>query len=200
MTNPNIVNRSRSSIASLLVLVVLAAGLATATATSASASPSLAATQQNEWHTEEDNPTLHPSPWSDGNWRFGGDTDHGNGPPIYYQGRSNFAYLDRDFNPANHWAEWDMGHHDGRQEIQMFIPKSQANAQIRYRILVGSRMRRTSVIRQAEILDGWHSISTVDADGSRMAFGIHAYGGTATNSATRITTPVYQNLRNWIRT
>ncbi len=33
--------------------------------------------------------------------------------------------------------------------------------------------------------------------GERTAFGIHAYGGATTNSATRITTPVHQNLTNW---
>lgn len=33
--------------------------------------------------------------------------------------------------------------------------------------------------------------------GERTAFGIHAYGGATTNSATRITTPVYQNMTNW---
>jgi V8-like Glu-specific endopeptidase len=33
--------------------------------------------------------------------------------------------------------------------------------------------------------------------GQRTAFGIHAYGGAANNSATRITTPVFQNLTNW---
>ncbi len=34
-------------------------------------------------------------------------------------------------------------------------------------------------------------------DGQRIAFGIHAYGGAINNSATRITTPVFQNLTNW---
>ena len=34
-------------------------------------------------------------------------------------------------------------------------------------------------------------------DGVRTAFGIHAYGGPTNNSATRITTPVFQNLTNW---
>ena len=33
--------------------------------------------------------------------------------------------------------------------------------------------------------------------GKRTAFGVHAYGGARTNSATRITTPVFQNLTNW---
>jgi len=33
--------------------------------------------------------------------------------------------------------------------------------------------------------------------GNRTAFGIHAYGGASNNSATRITTPVFQNLTNW---
>ncbi len=33
--------------------------------------------------------------------------------------------------------------------------------------------------------------------GKRTAFGVHAYGGATSNSATRITTPVYQNLTNW---
>ena len=33
--------------------------------------------------------------------------------------------------------------------------------------------------------------------GKRTAFGIHAYGGASTNSATRITTPVFQNMTNW---
>ena len=33
--------------------------------------------------------------------------------------------------------------------------------------------------------------------GKRTAFGIHAYGGAVNNSATRITTPVFQNLTNW---
>lgn len=37
------------------------------------------------------------------------------------------------------------------------------------------------------------------ASGKRTAFGIHAYGGSTSNSATRITTPVYQNLTNWNR-
>ncbi|UWQ32464.1 S8 family serine peptidase [Leisingera sp. M527] len=37
-------------------------------------------------------------------------------------------------------------------------------------------------------------------DGERTAFGIHAYGGATTNSATRITTPVHQNFIHWLST
>jgi V8-like Glu-specific endopeptidase len=33
-------------------------------------------------------------------------------------------------------------------------------------------------------------------DGKRYAVAVHAYGG-VTNSGTRISTPVFQNLRNW---
>ena len=175
MTSPNPVNRNRRSVSAFLVLLVLAAGLATAAATPAGASANLAAAQHNEWHTEVDDPTLHPSPLSGGNWRFGGSTDHGNGPAIYYEGQSNFTYLDHDFNPANHWAEWDMGHHYGTQEIQLFIPKLQANAQIRYRILDGSTWRWTTpVIRQIKILNGWHSIGNhFDSNGRRIRIQVH---------------------------
>ena len=41
------------------------------------------------------------------------------------------------------------------------------------------------------------AVYRIDSNGNRTAFGIHAYGGATTNSATRITTPVYQNLLNW---
>ena len=34
-------------------------------------------------------------------------------------------------------------------------------------------------------------------NGQRYAFGIHAYGGATTNSATRIVTPVYNNMVAW---
>jgi glutamyl endopeptidase len=34
-------------------------------------------------------------------------------------------------------------------------------------------------------------------NGNRFAVAVHAYGGAATNSGTRITTPVYNNLSNW---
>jgi glutamyl endopeptidase len=34
-------------------------------------------------------------------------------------------------------------------------------------------------------------------NGNRFAVAVHAYGGSATNSGTRITTPVYNNLLNW---
>lgn len=34
-------------------------------------------------------------------------------------------------------------------------------------------------------------------DGRRIAAGIHAYGGPVTNSATRISPPVYENLSSW---
>jgi glutamyl endopeptidase len=34
-------------------------------------------------------------------------------------------------------------------------------------------------------------------DNKRIAVAVHAYGGPVTNSGTRITTPVYQNLTNW---
>lgn len=34
-------------------------------------------------------------------------------------------------------------------------------------------------------------------DGKRIGIGVHAYGGPVTNSATRISLPVFQNLRNW---
>ena len=43
------------------------------------------------------------------------------------------------------------------------------------------------------------AVYRIERDGNRTAFGIHAYGGATTNSATRITTPVYQNLQNWMR-
>ena len=39
----------------------------------------------------------------------------------------------------------------------------------------------------------------IGSDGNRTAFGIHAYGGARNNSATRITTPVFQNLSNWLQ-
>ena len=42
------------------------------------------------------------------------------------------------------------------------------------------------------------AVYRIDSDGNRTAFGIHAYGGASTNSATRISTPVYQNLSNWL--
>lgn len=38
------------------------------------------------------------------------------------------------------------------------------------------------------------------ANGRRTAIGIHAYGGTRVNSATRITRPVFDNLTTWIAT
>jgi len=34
-------------------------------------------------------------------------------------------------------------------------------------------------------------------DGKRIAVAVHAYGGPVTNSGTRISAPVYQNLTNW---
>jgi V8-like Glu-specific endopeptidase len=34
-------------------------------------------------------------------------------------------------------------------------------------------------------------------DGKRIAIAVHAYGGGVTNSGTRITRPVYDNLANW---
>jgi V8-like Glu-specific endopeptidase len=34
-------------------------------------------------------------------------------------------------------------------------------------------------------------------NGGRYAMAVHAYGGATTNSGTRITTPVYQNMVNW---
>jgi V8-like Glu-specific endopeptidase len=34
-------------------------------------------------------------------------------------------------------------------------------------------------------------------NGSRYGFAIHAYGGATTNSGTRITTPVFNNLVAW---
>lgn len=34
-------------------------------------------------------------------------------------------------------------------------------------------------------------------DGKRYAVAVHAYGGSVTNSGTRISTPVFNNLRNW---
>lgn len=34
-------------------------------------------------------------------------------------------------------------------------------------------------------------------DGRRIATGVHAYGGPVTNSATRVSTPVYENLSAW---
>jgi len=34
-------------------------------------------------------------------------------------------------------------------------------------------------------------------DKGRIAIAVHAYGGPVTNSGTRISAPVYQNLTNW---
>lgn len=42
------------------------------------------------------------------------------------------------------------------------------------------------------------AVYRIGGDGMRTAFGVHAYGGATTNSATRITTPVFQNLENWL--
>jgi V8-like Glu-specific endopeptidase len=35
-------------------------------------------------------------------------------------------------------------------------------------------------------------------DGKRYAVTVHAYGGVTTNSGTRITAPVFENLKAWI--
>lgn len=43
------------------------------------------------------------------------------------------------------------------------------------------------------------AVYRIDSKGNRTAFGIHAYGGASTNSATRISTPVFQNLNNWLK-
>jgi V8-like Glu-specific endopeptidase len=43
------------------------------------------------------------------------------------------------------------------------------------------------------------AVYRIGSDGNRTAFGIHAYGGARNNSATRITTPVFQNLSNWLQ-
>ncbi len=42
------------------------------------------------------------------------------------------------------------------------------------------------------------AVYRIDSSGDRTAFGIHAYGGGTTNSATRITTPVHDNIVNWL--
>jgi glutamyl endopeptidase len=42
------------------------------------------------------------------------------------------------------------------------------------------------------------AVYRIDGNGDRIAFGIHAYGGGTTNSATRITTPVHDNIVNWL--
>ena len=42
------------------------------------------------------------------------------------------------------------------------------------------------------------AVYRIDNEGNRLAFAIHAYGGSVNNSGTRITTPVYQNLQNWL--
>ena len=34
-------------------------------------------------------------------------------------------------------------------------------------------------------------------DGNRYGIAIHAYGGSTTNSGTRIRTPVYNNMKAW---
>ena len=34
-------------------------------------------------------------------------------------------------------------------------------------------------------------------DGARVGVAVHAYGGATTNSGTRISEPVFQNLTNW---
>jgi glutamyl endopeptidase len=36
-----------------------------------------------------------------------------------------------------------------------------------------------------------------NADGKRIAIAVHAYGGEQTNSGTRISSPVYNNMMNW---
>jgi V8-like Glu-specific endopeptidase len=39
----------------------------------------------------------------------------------------------------------------------------------------------------------------IQPDGQRVAVGIHAYGGQSSNSATRISTPVYENIIAWMK-
>lgn len=43
------------------------------------------------------------------------------------------------------------------------------------------------------------AVYRIEADGTRTVFAIHGHGDAAVNSGLRITTPVYRNLRRWMR-
>ncbi len=41
------------------------------------------------------------------------------------------------------------------------------------------------------------AVYRIDNNGKRIGIAVHAYGGPTTNSGTRISTPVFTNIRNW---
>ena len=167
---------------SVLVLCVCAAGLATAVAAPTAATAHAAIAQPSEWQIDEsewdifDNPALLPdrNSWWGGkltNERNQHGQPYGHGPARH--NGSSYAWVSEETgNPADHWARWDMGTREGTQDLAVFIPRADASARVRYRVIIGSRTTYTSRITQQEIY-GWHSLGTVAANGSRVRIEVH---------------------------
>ena len=167
---------------SFLVLSVCAAGLTTAVAAPAAATAHAAIAQPSEWQINEsewditDNPALLPdrnSWWggklTDDRNQYGQPYGHG---PARHNG-SSYAWVSEETgNPSDHWARWDMGTREGTQDLAVFIPRADASARVRYRVIIGSRITYTNRITQQEIY-GWHYLGTVAANGSRVRIEVH---------------------------
>jgi len=144
--------RSRLGLAVLVVATLVAAVVVPV----AAPSPVAAQQQQTSWYVN-DNPSLRgPSRY----W-YAGDAGRG-------YGSNNFRYtyaIGGDTSTDN-WASWSMGRRVGRQEIQMYVPRSKATATVTYRINIGG-VEHTRRLAQKNA-SGWTSLGSYDADGSTV--------------------------------
>ncbi|MCQ3808194.1 MAG: CHAP domain-containing protein [Acidimicrobiia bacterium] len=149
---PSFSLRSRLGLAVLVVVTLFAAVVVPV----AAPSPVAAQQQQTGWYVN-DNPSLRgPSRY----W-YAGDAGRG-------YGSNNFRYtyaIGGDTSTDN-WASWSMGRRVGRQEIQMYVPRSKATATVTYRINIGG-VEHTRRLAQKNA-SGWTSLGSYDADGSTV--------------------------------
>ena len=104
---------------------------------------------QTGWYVNDDPTLFGPSKW----W-YDGTAGHG-----YGSNNFKWTYAVGGRTDSTNWAHWYMGNRVGRQQIMVYVPRSQATATVRYSIFKDNTFLAKASIAQADV-NGWTNLGT----------------------------------------
>ena len=112
--------------------------------------------QQTSW-TVNDSPSLYgPSQsW----WKITNYSVSAEGYGSHY----HYTYSIGGDSSRDNWAQWDMGSRVGRQQINVYVPKRNATATVKYRIYKSGSLIAQPTLNQQQAY-GWYNLGTYNFD------------------------------------
>ena len=80
-----------------------------------------------------------------------------------YGSHYHYTYSIGGESSPDNWAQWDMGSRVGRQQINVYVPKRNATATVKYRIYKSSGLIAQPTLNQQQAY-GWYNLGTYDFD------------------------------------